>query len=444
MTKRNITHNQTQKVVRELLGAMTEGREVRAWLKQFGRLERSRFAIIKIGGGTLRDELTTICSSLAFLQKLGLSPIIVHGGGPQIDAALGLARIETGRRDGLRITDDRAMPVVSSALRAASLDFISALNSHGVQAEFCPASMVQAELVDEDNLGRVGVPAKIDLAAISQIAQRGDIPILSSVAIASDGKEANINADALVRELAIGLRPQKIVFLTPTGAILDQEQRRISVIHLTSEYDYLMAQDWLQGGMKLKLQQISEILSELPLTASVAITSPGALVKELFTHSGSGTLIRKGEKIEVKRDKLALNREKTCALIEKSFGRKLTESYWNDLGFEFAITSNSHRAIALVTQLNGIPYLDKFAVLEEARGEGLGAAVWRQLLDQTPKLFWRSRIGNPVNSFYFAEADGSARINNWQVFWIGEVNWDSISDNLSRIAALPDAFEGEA
>ena len=84
MTKPQNNSHETRQVVRELLGAMTEGREVRSWLKQFGKLERSRFAIIKIGGGTLHDELPIICSALAFLQKLGLCPVIVHGAGNKL------------------------------------------------------------------------------------------------------------------------------------------------------------------------------------------------------------------------------------------------------------------------------------------------------------------------------------------------------------------------
>jgi acetylglutamate kinase len=443
MSKAISQGKQTRKVVRELLGAMTEGREVRAWLKQFGRLERSRFAIIKIGGGTLRDELPTLCSALAFLQKLGLAPVIVHGGGPQIDAALAKAGIDTPRVDGLRVTREAAMPVISAALRETALGFLSALNADGTRASFCPADIVRAELIDPDTLGRVGRPVSVDLDAIAAIAQKGALPILTSVAIAEDGHEVNVNADALVRELAVGLQPMKIIFLTPTGAILDQNEERISVVHLASEYDDLMGQDWLQGGMKLKLQMIHDMLNDLPLTSSAAITRPGMLVKELFTHSGSGTLIRKGERIQRVQDFAQLDAEINCGLIEQAFGRNLRETYWDSLDFQFAITSDSHRALALVTSQNGLPYLDKFAVLDEARGEGLGAAVWRELRHHAPKLFWRSRVGNPINPFYFSEADGSIRSGDWHVFWVGETDWAKLPAHVAHIAALDQSFLAE-
>ncbi|MBL4596301.1 MAG: acetylglutamate kinase [Robiginitomaculum sp.] len=432
---------ETRQVVQQLLGAMTEGREVRAWLKQFSQLEPERFAIIKIGGGTLRDELPTICLALSFLQKLGLAPIIVHGGGPQIDAKLAQIGSVPTRVDGLRVTPPAEMPIISAALHQVSLDFISALNTADTCAVFCPARTVQAKLISPEQLGRVGIPTKIDFSAIREIAQSGKLPILSSVAIADDGAEANMNADMLVRELAIGLRPQKIIFLTPTGAILNEADQPISVIHLTNEYESLMASDWLAGGMKLKLQQIHDMLEHLPLSASAAITSPDQLVKELFTHSGAGTLIRKGEKVTVVRDLKNLQTPQTTKLIETAFGRVLKPNYFNELNFEFAVQSDSNRALALVTRQRGHLYLDKFAVLEQARGEGLGAAVWVKLLEQAPVLFWRSRVRNPINPFYFAEADGNVRSGEWQVFWHGQINWSDLATHIEHIAALAETFQ---
>ncbi|VAV96560.1 Acetylglutamate kinase [hydrothermal vent metagenome] len=432
--------HETRQVVRELLGAMTEGREVRAWLKQFTQLERQRFAIIKIGGGTLRDEMPTICSALSFLQKLGLSPVIVHGGGPQIDDALRQAGIETPRIDGLRVTSPAAMPVIASALREVSLGFVSALNAKGANAVFCPAETVQATLIEPEKLGRVGTPSRIDFDAIAQITQNGQLPILSSVAMADDGQEANINADALVRELAIGLQPQKIIFLTPTGAILDADGGRISAIHLLKDYETIIAEPWLLGGMKLKLQQINDMLEQLPLTTSAAITSPDQLVKELFTHGGSGTLIRKGEKTPVICQQEQLDEPALRGLIETAFGRTLLAEYWQNLDFAFAIASSSNRALALVTRQRGHLYLDKFAVSEQARGEGLGAAVWKVLLAQAPVLFWRSRISNPVNPFYFAEADGSAKSGDWRIFWCGQIDWADLPTQIEHIANLDDTF----
>jgi len=93
------------------------------------------------------------------------------------------------------------------------------------------------------------------------------------------------------------VQPHKIIFLTETGGLLDEAGRVISAISLRTDYRYLIEQPWVHSGMKLKLQQIEQILTKLPDTASVSITSVENLARELFTHRGAGTLIRKGERI---------------------------------------------------------------------------------------------------------------------------------------------------
>ncbi len=431
---------QTRQVIRQLLSGMSEGREVRAYLQKFSEMDRARFAVIKVGGAILRDEMAALAGALAFLQKLGLAPIVVHGGGPQIDAALAAKGIETSRHEGLRITDDAAMHEIASTLRGLTLDVLGAIRAKGGHATAIGAGAVLADLVDEENLGRVGAPKELDLRSIHEAADEGSIPVLTCVGETTDGRLVNINADALVASLTKALRPQKIIFLTGTGAILDGEGQPISFIHLANDYDRLMGEDWLNGGMRLKLAQIRDLLSDLPLGASVAITRPGSLVKELFTHGGSGTLVRRGEQILTLTDKTELDQERLGALIEGAFGRTLTPSYWDNLPLERAIVSAQMRAAAILTSLPGALYLDKFAVDENARGEGLGAAVWSELVAAAPVLFWRSRPDNGFNAFYHANAQGSAHQGEWRVFWRGTNNWKKIGQYVENIASMPPSF----
>ncbi|PHS23373.1 MAG: acetylglutamate kinase [Robiginitomaculum sp.] len=431
---------QTRQVIRQLLSGMSEGREVRAYLQKFSEMDRARFAVIKVGGAILRDEMAALAGALAFLQKLGLAPIVVHGGGPQIDAALAAKGIETARHEGLRITGDAAMHEIASTLRGLTLDVLGAIRAKGGHATAIGAGAVLADLVDEENLGRVGAPKELDLSSIHEAADEGSIPVLTCVGETADGRLANINADALVASLTKALRPQKIIFLTGTGAILDGEGEPISFIHLANDYDRLMGQDWLNGGMRLKLAQIKDLLSDLPLGASVAITRPGALVKELFTHGGSGTLVRRGEQILTLTDKAKLDQGRLGTLIEAAFGRTLSPSYWDDLPLERAIVSAQMRAAAILIPLPGALYLDKFAVDEDARGEGLGAAVWAELVEAAPVLFWRSHPDNSFNAFYHANAQGSAHQGDWRVFWRGTNDWKKIGQYVETIAAIPPSF----
>src|SRR5699024_6899798 len=120
----------------------------------------------------------------------------------------------------------------------------------------------------------------------------------------------------------------KIVFLTGTGGLLDGEGRVIDSINLSSEYDHLMAQDWLHGGMRMKLEQVAALLSDLPPSSSVSITRPSELARELFTHKGSGTLVRRGERVLRFDAWEGVERERMRSLIVSSFGRSLVADYF--------------------------------------------------------------------------------------------------------------------
>ena len=209
----------------------------------------------------------------------------------------------------------------------------------------------------------------------------------------------------------------------------------IDSINLSTEYDELMAQPWINGGMRVKIEQIKGLLDKLPLTSSVSITKPDELAKELFTHKGSGTLVRRGEKVlhASRWDALDLPRLRT--LIESSFGRALVDDYFERTPLLRAYVSENYRTAIVLTDAGGMPYLDKFAVLDDAQGEGLGRAVWQVMREETPKLFWRSRHHNAVNHFYYAESDGCYKQEKWKVFWYGLAGFGEIEQAVAHCAA---------
>jgi acetylglutamate kinase len=239
------------------------------------------------------------------------------------------------------------------------------------------------------------------------------------------------------------VQPLKIIFLVDVGGLLDDQGRVIESINLASDYDHLMAQDWVHSGMRLKLTEIKRLLDDTPLSTSVSITTPSGLVKELFTHGGSGTLVRKGELINRFTDREAVDGDQVVKLVEEAFGRSLEEGWWPGLDLDTAYLSESFRAGAIVTRVAGIAYLDKFAILEDARGEGLARTVWAQLVEDHPVLYWRSRSENRFNAFYAEEADGSVKRGRWTVFWRGEADFGRIAPLVDIIAALPPSFVGD-
>ena len=179
--------------------------------------------------------------------------------------------------------------------------------------------------------------------------------------------------------------------------------------------------------MKLKLEQIEQILSKLPDTASVSITSVDSLARELFTHRGAGTLIRKGEQILEFEQFDEASRARTRQLLETSFGRRLKPDYFEQLPIECILASESYGAMAIVLKgVDGIPYLDKFAVTPEAQGAGLGAAVWQALIKRCPKLYWRSRVDNPVTQWYFEQTESSYTEKQWVAFTKGLKDFERI------------------
>jgi acetylglutamate kinase len=211
-----------------------------------------------------------------------------------------------------------------------------------------------------------------------------------------------------------------VIFLSPTGGLLDREDRIISAVSLTNDYEALMQQPWVHSGMRLKLQQIHEMLQRLPDDTSVSITSAAHLTRELFTYRGAGTLVRKGESIGIFDDPDAGTLVAVKKLVEQSFQKTLRDDWFDALNEPLVLLSETGRAAAVMTKgVDGLPYLDKFVVTSEAQGEGLGAAVWQVVRARYPALYWRSRYTNPVTPWYFQQADSSNRSGQWVVFTIG-------------------------
>ncbi|MCQ8184468.1 acetylglutamate kinase [Parvularcula maris] len=422
-----------------LLGGLEEGREVRAYLRRFEEKNSGCFAVVKVGGAVLEQGLDDLADALALLQFLGLPPVVVYGSGPQLDRSLAAAGIREERCDGMRITPEEAVPLVAEAASHAGLKLAEALRERGAHA-VTPQSALRARLLDRDRYGLVGEPVSADKLGIEQLLRAGVIPLIGCVHADERGQLLNVNADNVARCMVLSLRPRKVVFVTGTGGLLDGEGSLIDSINLAEEGDELFAQPWLSGGMRHKVQEIASLLSELEPSASVSVTGPAAMVRELFTHSGAGTLIRQGERIERRGPEAAKELE---PLLEEAFGRKLKRSYWTDFAPDYVLASERGRAGAVIGSIAGVPLLDKFAVSESARGEGLAKSLWQRLHDAAPELVWRSRRENPFNGFYSAQADGFVRRGPWSVYWTGsglEARIEALADELG---SRPPDFEGD-
>ncbi|MCA9692824.1 MAG: acetylglutamate kinase [Myxococcales bacterium] len=427
----------TRDIIATLLSNIGGQREVAQYLERFASVESSQFAVIKVGGGILEDHLADLTSALSFLDHVGLTPIVIHGAGPQLTAALERAGVPSLVEGGLRVTTPQVLEHARRVFIQENLRLVEALEQLGTRARPITAGVFEATPLDPDRLGLVGEVTSVHLEPLRSCVRSRTVPVLASLGETASGQILNINADVAARELALRIKPYKIVFLTPTGGLLDRHGRLIPAVNLAEDYERLLEQDWVDGGMRLKLTEIQRILDALPPTSSVSITRPDHLARELFTHRGSGTLVRRGERIVVHSRADEFDVDAVRQLIEACFRRELDPHYFETREFDRVYLSDPLRVAAVLTRGHaGIPYLDKFAVTPEAQGAGLGTSLWHRLVRDAPRLYWRSRVGNPINPWYFQRATGHYRGEDWVVFWSGLSDFDEIEACVRHALSL--------
>lgn len=435
--------NDTHQTIVQLLSNVSDGKEIHFYLQRFSELDQSRFAVIKIGGAILRDRLEETAASLALLHTVGLTPIVIHGGGPQLDEKLERGGVNSEKIDGLRVTTPEVLDAAREVFTEQNIRLVEAIRAQGVDAHGLTQGVFDAEFVDSERYGLVGEPTSIHLDLLRSIVNSGAIPILTCLGVAPGGQMVNINADAATRILVHEVQPMKIIFLVDSGGLLDENGDVIDSINLATDFDRLMEEDWVHSGMRLKLAEIKRLLDDAPPTTSVSITTPTALARELFTHSGDGTLVRKGERIERYTDKNEVDVGRLTSLIEGAFAQKLLADWWDGVELLTAYISESYRAAAIVAELDEFVYLDKFAIDETARGEGLARTVWDHMISEYPSLVWRSRSDNPFNVFYEKESDGRMTTGIWTIFWKGVNDFDVLGRAVKLLSDMDPSFEKE-
>ena len=135
-----------------------------------------------------------------------------------------------------------------------------------------------------------------------------------------------------------------------------------------------------------------------------------------------------------------LDKERASALLESCFGKPLVPGYFESKNFFKIYVTESYRSIAILTMEDGVPYLDKFGVGTRAQGEGLARSIWLRMHQENPTLFWRSRRVNPINGWYFKQADGTFTSGRWTVFWFGLDTFDVMRECVEHALEMPATF----
>jgi acetylglutamate kinase len=275
---------------------------------------KDKTLVIKYGGNAMVDEAlkNSFARDVVLLKAVGINPVIVHGGGPQIGDLLNRIGKQSEFIDGMRVTDSETMDVVEMVLGGqVNKSIVNLINTHGGRAVGLtgkdgslifaeklhvsrnsddPAVNV-SELID---LGHVGKVKSIDTSVIDMLTRSDFIPVIAPIGVGEDGQSYNINADLVAGKLAEVLQAEKLILLTNTAGLLDKEGQLLTGLNV-KQVDDLIDDGVIYGGM---LPKISCALEAVQAGVTTAHIIDGrvqhAVLLEMFTDEGVGTLIRGG------------------------------------------------------------------------------------------------------------------------------------------------------
>jgi acetylglutamate kinase len=275
-----------------------------------------------------------------------------------------------------------------------------------------------------------------DIVAIRRAIHTSSIPIVSLESAKDATTDGRFN---LLSALAARLGTRKVIFLSPTSGLEREGTPHISDVNLSVDYERLLgARGQLARRHYTLLRQVRDLLNEVPQRASVAVVSPLALLRELFTVSGAGTMIRRGSKIERHTTFDGIDRERLRALLENAFG-KLLKGEALERGVERIYVEENYLGAALLSPSPIGPYLSKFAVERTAQGEGIGGDLWKVITRDYSSVFWRARPDNPITPWYAKQCDGLHRFPEWHVFWKGLAP-ERVEEAIAFARTLPPDF----
>ncbi|KAM0559297.1 hypothetical protein ACHAPJ_004315 [Fusarium lateritium] len=444
----SLNGGRAREIVAQTIRNIGSKRETEAYLKVF-TLTSQHFAVIKVGGAILQEHLDEFCGSILLLYELGLYPIIIHGGGPQLNSRLESEGVVPQFEDGIRVTDAKTLVVARKLFLEENLRLIERLDSFGVATRAIQGAF-GASYLDKEKWQYVGKITEVRKQAIESSISAGYVPILTSMAEGDDGHLLNVNADVAAAELARTLKPLKVIYLSEKGGLFNGEEKKISQINLDEEFDYLMAQPWCKYGTRLKIREIQDLLNDLPRSSSVAIIHPGDLEKELFTDSGAGTLIRLGNRIRKTSSIKELNDTKKLELNSSSdsldiaaivdeFASILTEkkfsAYYDDAMHCMAIVMPQNQGMAILTGLS---------TTKSGWLNGTMENIFAAIKKDYPTLAWAVSERDENLTWFFEQADGTFHKNDRVLFYYGSemssVALSSVYENfVSGRATLGDS-----
>ena len=267
--------------------------EVKKYIKKYS----NELIVIKCGGSVLLDVVlfNQFIEDISAINHLGLSVIVVHGGGKNIKKELDKNKIESKFIDGLRVTDENTMTIVEKALLELNTEILNNLTNKEANAKSVnPKSENIIKITPEKKeLGFVGNPKKINKEVLLNIVTEKKVPIVAPMGVGDDGKIYNINADVVSGSIAKELNSRRLLLMTDVEGVLDKDKNLISEIDSKLALKMLKGGD-ISGGMIPKINTCLDAVNN-GVTGVVIVDGrkPHSILFELFSDKGAGTLIRK-------------------------------------------------------------------------------------------------------------------------------------------------------
>ena len=268
-------------------------KEVSKYLKKY----QNEKIVIKCGGKVLLDPvlLDGMIGDIAILRKLGLTPILVHGGGLGIKKKLDELNIESKFIMGLRVTDEKIITIVEEVMIEFNKKIIKALEKKSCKAKSITVKENNIIHVEQENkeLGYVGKPIKVNTDLLNDILLMEFVPIITPMGLDQKGQAYNINADTAAGALARSLKSRRLLLATDVDGVLDENEKLISEIKPT-EAEKLINQQTIHGGMIPKVRTcIDAVNNGVRGVVIINGRKPHSILFEIFSDHGAGTLIRK-------------------------------------------------------------------------------------------------------------------------------------------------------
>ena len=267
--------------------------EVEKYIKKYSKEK----IVIKCGGKVLLDKslLDSLIEDIAILKKLGLTPVLVHGGGLGIKKKLAAQNIESKFIMGLRVTDDKMIGIVEDVMTEFNKKIVKALEEKSCKAKSITVKENNIITVEQENkeLGFVGKPKRVDVKLLKEIIKEDFVPVITPMGLDDTGSPYNINGDTAAGAVAQSIKSRRLILLTDIDGVLDNNNKLISEIK-TMEAEQLISSEIIHGGMIPKIKSCcAAIHNGVRAVAIIDGRKPHSILFELFSDRGSGTLIRK-------------------------------------------------------------------------------------------------------------------------------------------------------